>query len=210
MVKRKDVDDILESGWNALRTGERYVDRLTEAGVDKETLKSLEEYLHALEMMEKKQSPEEIEPFALQIRELLEDCYGWGVKLRLRMESVYGRHSEEFHAFPSDMLSKGRRHLSVMTEAMDVMLTIAKRHHGVLQKHGQSDAEVIFGENLQKRLLEMHTKARFLQKSSKQDQRRDLLKKIRESTDEIKDAGESVFKNQPEVQKNFQKIDRKM
>jgi hypothetical protein len=206
MAENRQVDDILNSGWRALRTGEQYADRLSEAGVDEQVLRTLEDYLLALEMMEKKQSSEQTAPLTTRIREILEDCYGWGVKLRLRMEAAFGRNSEQFQAFPSMLLSKGRRHLSVMTEAVDTMLTLAKKHHGVLQEHGQSDEEIIFGENMQQRLTELHKKARLLQESSGPEQKRELVQKIENSARDIKKAGETLFKNQPEVQQQFQKI----
>ncbi|MBD3274306.1 MAG: hypothetical protein GF372_03290 [Candidatus Marinimicrobia bacterium] len=209
MADSKRVDDILSSGWRALRTGEQYAERLSEAGVDENVLRTLEDYLLALELVEKKQSSEQTAPLTSRIRELLEGCYGWGVKLRLRMETAYGRNSEQFQAFPSLLLSKGRRHLSVMTEAMETMLELAKKYHGMLQEHGQCDAEIIFGENLQKRLSELHKKARLLQESSGPEQKRELVQKIENSAMDIKKAGESLFENQPEVQKKFQKIDPK-
>lgn len=207
MIERKNVADILSSGWNALRTGKRFADKLAEAGVDEQTFYTLEEYLLALEMMENKESSEESTPLATQIRELLGDCYGWGVKLRLRLETAYGRDSQVFRSFPSDRLNKGRRHLSVMTEAMKSMLIIAKKYHGLLQEHGQTDDEIIVGENLQKRLIEMQKKARILQESSGENRKESLTDKILQSAGEIKDAGEKLFINQPEVQIRFQNID---
>ncbi len=204
MASNLQMDEVLKAGWEAVEKGRRFIVELSDTEVNEEFLNSLEDYLIIIESMKSDEESSEEKELDSPIKDVLESCYGWGVKLRVRIEAVYGRDSEEFTSFPTEDLNKGRSYFSSMQKAMDKMLPIARSHFDVLAPHGLTKEEIDSGEILQKKLVKIAKHMRYTQISQREKVKEDIFGKILRSAKTVNKTGLTIFKDRPEIEAKFE------
>lgn len=136
----------------------------------------------------------------------LAQAYGWGIKLRTRIDATLGRDSDAFRKFPASQLGKGRYHLSIMIPALQYLINLAEEYRVQLEPSGQSSEEMASGRHLLSALQEFQIKMTGMDSGSldETDDGYDLFYKLFIMIREINRVARTVFHNQPDKRKLFE------
>ncbi|MBN2090104.1 hypothetical protein JW964_10835 [candidate division KSB1 bacterium] len=141
----------------------------------------------------------ELKGFTVEKDRILAASYQWGKELRVRIETVFGKRSPEYAAFPNKVFSQAGNSETRLLPIFGFLISLAEKYQNELAIMGQTPAVLENGRHLLNALqganLAQETKK--VEKTVSNEERKRLFLELFETVNKISQVGKLLFKNDP-------------